>query len=898
MALQRRYLVLAGIGIYVAWGWATCWLPSLSYLFYGSVIGTLLTWTTLLVPVFWTARRENAEGRNGSTAPSVAFISPGNWQRETKRFHDDSVYQPDSLYPQSFVVSGGIDDLLALVSRDFIASWHRDISARPAFVNEVDRIIRRAIANLRDRLLTEDLVSLIVSRIFPVVTTHLREFDIAERAVRGRNLTRNVTESEELSLAIASKYCDGKVHPAAALSVSDQKTVVQEYLRKVAVGLMPKLLPRTVLNSRIVSVLLREVLACAVLFPIVSLLSDPDTWNQLVEAYGRTALQDRKTVRKLRAALDEHASPVSRSKHKQVFPRLTPNDSERAFERFVRAIRRCNNLSDARRFRALITSQLKKESMIADQDQTYVRRLETGKRVLDQKVSKLSATGDNPRALPAAPGQGYHNHTRSSSSSETSLIDLMHDASGLSYFMEFMDRQNLMSLVQFWIVVDGFRNPLEDDFGNEMSSGSSNWTTTDRNDMALMSETYLSKPELKVSEESRRIVKAFLSAGKRATPEQYRKARTVILTTQTGVLEDLQNIYYPKFKRSDLYYKYLASDDVSSAASHKSSAPTTDQSVTHEKPERRTLPPLSSRTTMPVGSSKPKSLRRAAVTSSDSRNTGKLFDDDNSPRPSFDSERSAPLFDDDDSIDPLARSTQSLGQDQQSNQNEANQSQVIETMEAALNDIITSEPKNGKADELRGSEMSSSGLFGDSPRGSMESHRTEARTDDKARPSIASLGLVDENSRRGVFDDDLFADHQQNFIEDEYEEPEGTEEKDPADEVHEAAPGDLGLTEAIEALSIDIDKLGSQDSVVDALTRKAELTNNTAELRILHKSKTSIQREVRRKEMQRQQYIIQESDNSLYGRSSIQIKSIVVGREEDGHEFAMCMLIGSLFILR
>ena len=161
---------------------------------------------------------------------------------------------------------------------------------------------------------------------------------------------------------------------------------------------------------------------------------------------------------------------------------------------------------------------------------------------------------------------------------------------------------------------------------------------------------------------------------------------------------------------------------------------------------------------------------------------------------------------------------------------------------------------------------------------------------DKTKKSIASLGLVDHGSRLGVFEDDLFPD-QQKFIEDEYEEPMDNE-KDPADEVHEAAPGDLGLTEAIEVLTADIDKLTAQDSVVEALTRKAELTNNTAELRILRKSKASIEREIHRKEMQRQQYIIQESDNSLYGRSTVRIKSIVVGKDEDdGREFAMCMVL-------
>lgn len=85
----------------------------------------------------------------------------------------------------------------------------------------------------------------------------------------------------------------------------------------------------------------------------------------------------------------------------------------------------------------------------------------------------------------------------------------------------------------------------------------------------------------------------------------------------------------------------------------------------------------------------------------------------------------------------------------------------------------------------------------------------------------------------------------------------------------------------------DIDRLVAQEAIVDSLTRKAELTNNTSELRILRKSKASLQREIRRKELQRQQYVVQESDNSLYGRSSVKIKSIQVGREDDGREFAM-----------
>jgi sorting nexin-25 len=885
MALSRCDLVLAGVGIFIAWGFVVHWLPILRYLGYAVTLGAVLSSLGLLGLVLLTIRKHNGKA-NITKSVSVAFIKPNIWRKEVLNVRRSTRYRPRPLYPQSFVVSEGIDELLSFITRDFVSSWYHNISPNPTFANEIDRTIRVALENLRDRLIAEDLVLVVVSRVFPILTNHLKEFDVAERSVRGRNLSRNVTESEELDLAVANKYREGRLHPAVALSLSDQKAVQQEYLRKIAVGLLPQLFPESVLKSRIVSVLIREIISCAVLLPIVTALSDPDTWNQLVEAYGRTALHDRKTVRKLRAALDQHASPAPKSKRGQPFPRLSANDSERAFERFVRAIRKCNNLSDARRFRALVTSQLKRESTIEGQDQVYLRRLETGKRVLDQKVANLAQPGGRSHVLPALDLRPE----RPLSTHEQPLVDVMHNASGLSYFMEFMDRQKLMSLVQFWIVVDGFRNPLEDDFGDVTSPTSVTWKPADRNDMALISETYLSKPELRVSDESRRAVKAFLGAGKRATSEQYRKARMVVLTTQSAVLEHLQEVYYPKFKESDLYWKYLASDEAAnSQAPVRQSSPI---SLTFETPERRPLPPLLSRTSSQPGMRPSKDLRRAAVSSSDVRGMGKLFDDDDSSRRSIDSERSVPLFDDDYDTDNLATSTYSLSKDSQNGENDASQSQVLETMEAALNDIITNEPKNEKIEDLKGD---SSGLFGPehpviSPRTSSEIPQVESRGNEKMRKSIASLGLVDHASRMGVFDDDLFAD-QQKFIEDEYEEPEDADEKDPADEVHEAAPGDLGLTEAIEALSVDIDKLASQDSVVEALTRKAELTNNTAELRILRKSKASIQREMHRKEMQRQQYILQESDNSLFGRSTVSLKSTVVGKEEDdGREFAMCKI--------
>jgi sorting nexin-25 len=88
-----------------------------------------------------------------------------------------------------------------------------------------------------------------------------------------------------LDLAIAAKYKEGKLHPAASLAYSDTKLVQQEYLRNTVQDLLPKVLPENVITSRAVGVLIKELVACAVLSPVMEMMSDPDTWNQLMEAY-------------------------------------------------------------------------------------------------------------------------------------------------------------------------------------------------------------------------------------------------------------------------------------------------------------------------------------------------------------------------------------------------------------------------------------------------------------------------------------------------------------------------------------------------------------------------------------------------------------------------------------
>ncbi|KAI9652389.1 MAG: Intermediate filament protein [Trizodia sp. TS-e1964] len=895
MALTRSHAVLLAIAAFVWWGLVVQWLPFLRYMGWGFAAGVLLTLLSLASLTLTTSRGLQYANRHAARPISrLAFTHPGVWRAELALLKAPGLQQARApLFPSSLLISSRLDGLLHLVLRDFIASWFSNISRSSAFPDQVEGSIRAALGRVIERIVDVDIVEQVVSRILPIITDHLKHFYEAERLVRGKQLNRNITESDELDLAIAAKYRDGKLHPAASLAFSDIRPLQQEHLRRLTERFLPHLLPPPDSRSRCVGALIKEVVACALLHPLLLLLTEPDTWNQWIEAYGRSMLQDRKTVRKLREALDRHASPSPKSRQIFQTPKLAPHDSERKFERFIRAIRTCSNLSDARRFRSEVSSQLKREARADGQESLFLRRLETGKKMLDQRVAFLAA-GAAANGVKADTGlSDAHSHSRLEN---VSLKELLCDTSGLSYFMEYMDRQARMSLVQFWIVVEGLRDPLEDETGDEpdLQATLPPWSEPDRADLAQINEAYLSKPELNIPEKSRILVRQFLAAGRMASTTQYHEARTAVLRSQTAVLNTMNANFFPKFKTSDLYFKYLTSDEASSrdhphmshSAPHFSDAHST-QGQEHavllnipQQPARGNKGlPTHQRTVL--SSNDLKSLQAtenyAAFHAAAANIATSLFDDENDEKVVACSIQS-----NDTDLEFVARHM-------------LPDNHIVEAMEAALNNIMEEAPDMGLHDSKPSLfEVPAPSVSNDSKRSSLDAIRSELfgmKEQKDKKPSIASLGLVNTSSRIGVFtDDDLFPDEDKS-IQDEHEDPE--EDKDTAaveEQIHEAAPGDLGLAEAISGLTADIERLVAQDSVVDSLTRKAELTNNTAELRILRKSKTSLQHEMRKKELQRQQYIVQESDNSLYGRATASIKTTLVDAGEDGKEFALYVI--------
>lgn len=727
--------------------------------------------------------------------PFAFASSERKWSSELLAIHENE-HVPESVYPQSFLVSTAIDQFIEYILRDFVLSWFKNISNDPTFPDQVDMTIRQALILLTVRMRDVEWSDLLVTKMMPIITDHFRNFVAAETAVRERSMGRELTDNKEFQFAVASRYCHGRLHPSIALKTYRYTDYRKSWLRNLVGRFVPSLLGSSA-SSPVVCNLARDIISCSVLFPVVSMFSDSDFWNQMIVNTAGPTLQDRRKVEKLMQALNEHA--VGTPTKPDNFPiksatlKLGPNAEQGEYERFLRDIHKCKSLPEARQTRYYISVQLQR-SIKEGSNPVYVSRLQHSKKAIERQIAKLSGQNVGRTGSPISRVQSRANLLQDPRE-EYSLKEILSDPACALFFMEYMDQRKRTMLVQFWLTVNSLRDPLENELDDDDDSydfednesydlndplSNSTHTMINENDITQIYKTYFCGDMPYVTLDAEDMVERFVKSGIKS-PDQYRRARKAILQTQTAVYKAMEARDLVKFKKSDLFLKFLASDRKHSLA------------------------------IAPVG---------AARNDVDALQLDSI--DYIEPEPS------------EDAI-------------------------AVEAVEAAFNTIMES----GNTASLPVESHKPSSLFG------------ESDTDKEQEKGEKSR----KKSQR-LFDSGSDSDGEEKDAE---EELSGDSERTNRGELHLAAPGDLSLTEAISILSSEIETLYRQETVLEPLLRKAELTNNIGNLRILRKSKASLEREIQRKELQRQQYIVQESDNSLYGRSNIQIRSYMSSSDAGEH---------------
>ncbi|KAF9209455.1 Intermediate filament protein [Haplosporangium sp. Z 27] len=399
------------------------------------------------------------------------FTRPVAWSKiERQRRQEQAAKYRTPIADTMPQLSEAIDTVIELIMRDYVTGWMRAITPEVVLQQRLEELLRIILIRLKTRVMDLDLTQLLVTRLVPKVTAHVNDFRKAEMALRGNSLERSLTESDELDIMVAGKFRSGRLHKALSTSISTKATE-EAYLRNVVQAILPTLLPASEMHSEILRHLLRELLVCAVLRPIMDLLSDPDYWNQNVDLYIGKAIREQNMVKKLREALKQHTDHMDAGPN-AVDSETAPSGSGAdiySFEDFLKMIKRCDSLLDVKRIRNTIMTQMrKKKAQIVGRDKDdivngnkvediiiYINRLDIAKRNAEKRIEKLGG--------PAYPKRHTRDYTPEIKNLPT-LINLdvvLTNPSGLSYFMEFLDQRDNMNELQFWLLIDTLNIKVE-----------------------------------------------------------------------------------------------------------------------------------------------------------------------------------------------------------------------------------------------------------------------------------------------------------------------------------------------------------------------------------------------------------------------------------------------------
>ncbi|KNC96238.1 uncharacterized protein SPPG_08392 [Spizellomyces punctatus DAOM BR117] len=430
------YHALVVVGIVVLYGW----------------------WNALFPIIFRNKGRKPVRDKRPIRA--LTFTQPRVWKSYMMEREKEKVVFRPQAFVENRQIQQVIDDLLFFISRDFIRSWwYSGIGPEPIFVSRVDAVVYDASVQVKQRLERIDFVHFVASRALPLLTAHVTEYRRAERLLRGHKLQRTVTESDEMDCQLARHYMNGRLHPAISANPTPTVSLEHGYLRRIIEATLPLICPANEISSRLFVIIVREILVCKVVQPALDLLADPDFWNQTIDMLTDRMLQQEQTLlHKIQEVLEKQPPLPTLDSESSLAPRM------RTFDEFIKLIKRCDNLLDALRIRDMVLTEMhKKETETANcrpsdiingvrvaDTRIYINRLQVALKRVDKRISGLGGRNKNSRE-------------KAKQRERPTLAAVLHDPLLLSYFTEFMDQEGRMPYLQFWIVVNGVRNQLNED---------------------------------------------------------------------------------------------------------------------------------------------------------------------------------------------------------------------------------------------------------------------------------------------------------------------------------------------------------------------------------------------------------------------------------------------------
>lgn len=722
---------------------------------------------------------------------------------------------------------------------------------------------------------------------------------------------------------------------------------------------------------------------------------------------------------------------------------LSLSSSSKQFESFLRYLARAPSLAEAKRLRNDVEVSLRRARLLplfpaaaagsgqvileptADTAQErkrivkYIDRLVQAKLAIDKRIATLGGVAAAAAGVSAAAEERVAARVGKGKGEQLELAEVLSQPGALGFFMEFMDRRRRSMAVQFYLTIEGLKDPLEEQdlaLGRNDANPELGFAISDlgklsddepvdamaalalKEDIALLLATYIIPARVSISPLLRSTLEQYattacsvhsvdissspaaagavisaegLKVGKRA----YRLARSAVFAAQREVFNDMKERDWEHFTRSDLYNRAAAEMPARTIVSGLSDSPVQSRNkfafdgasssgAMAALPRSRPGPLVRAGTaigTTAGAASKPQpplrpvgrrqALRRATDLPVMIGRQGDLFGDEKldfltgGGSLSLPGQERSPLFKDDDDADTEDRQSVQM--------QEADDMEQLATMEAiqeALSSILaggdelasdrdrgtpeepspeqslsmpgpmlsprnvpTSEPQpGGQSTSLREatpSVESSSAVSVEKEKekrpfwhlrsvsGRSEPGEAQTSTITAVAGSGSAAGIGGSGSESGQpgKDRDAMSGSGEDLassigsLRAQLGTGPGTD-SDVLSGVAQPSSGEL------DKLTLRIDKLQNQETVLSALLRKADLTGSTEEAKILTKSAEALRREIAELAFQKRQWTASSSaagrahHRLMQGRTSVAVVGTTVGQSEDGKEFALYLV--------
>lgn len=440
------------------------------------------------------------------------------------------------------IIDEQLQEIIRLTMRDYVHPWYYEISNNKQFLHEIQQTAQNLIITVANRAKEVDWVNYVTRTAVEDFASHIRLFHSAQDKLK--KLSHKEDDPETLP-SLESVFFDLEIEMDDGICrdeiCSDQQKEL-DYLRDVVELLLFIMLPAQDFHSKPLTFLLREILACYILKPMLDMFSDPDYVNQNITwlCKDTTFTTDAfLTVIKTSTDIDELESIIKNVDH-EIFKQ------------------RSRDANETNREEADVKQQIKSLQFLKQLCQETIERILSGEGL--DIAEEVACDGPIPKT--------------------TSLYSLplnivLVNSIAVSYFIDFMRNNGSAALVFFWHTVEGYRVTAEQQLSalhlqklqpsssdKDSSSGSSREPSIDLEGLRAAAlniyHEYLADDAANKVNIDPQTVKRTLLKIKYEEPSD-----TVFDEAQKQVYTILhEEKYFPAFKQSIYYIRCLAELDL------------------------------------------------------------------------------------------------------------------------------------------------------------------------------------------------------------------------------------------------------------------------------------------------------------------------------------------------